>query len=462
MVHIKIKKGLDIPIQGAPQGNPEPLIASGSSTLFKPKHIALDLKSFDEIKFKVLVKVGDIVKIGQPLLEDKSSPGRMFCSPAAGTISEVKRGLKRSLLAIIVEVAEKEEFFDHGQLSQTASREQILEKLLAAGLFANIRSRPFNRLADPTKMPRSIFVKAVESAPFIPPAEMQVEEHEEAFQTGLDALSKLTNGKVNLVYRLGTPAKAFTEAKNVEKHTVEGPHPISNASLHIQHIDPIKSPSDIVWTLNAHDVVSIGHLFNTGKTFVERILSIAGPGIIENRTAYIRGRAGLPVNGLISGRVEHGPPLRLISGDPLLGTKVDVEDFLGYDDYAFTVIPENIEREFLHFFRLGGDKYSFSRAYLSGHYDNSKRLYNFTTNQHGEHRAFIDGTLSDEVMPLSISTLLLVKAVMSEDFELAEQLGLLSVDSEDFALPAFVCPSKVEMVDIIKQGLRQYAMDVLS
>lgn len=461
MAHIKIKKGLDIPIKGNPRGTPEPLIASGSSTLFKPKHIALDLKSFDNIKFKVLVKTGDVVKIGQPLLEDKSSPGRMFCSPAAGIISEIKRGLKRALLAIIIEVADKEDFFDHGK-SFHASREQIIEKLLAAGLFANIRSRPFNLLADPTKTPRNIFIKAVESAPFVPPAEMQVEGHEADFQTGLDILTKLTDGKVNLVYRLGSPSKAFTDAKNVEKHTVEGPHPVSNASLHIQYLDPIKTANDIVWTLNAHDVVCIGHLFNHGKTFVDRIISIAGPGIIEDRTAYIKGRAGLPISGLISGRIERGSPLRFISGDPLLGTKVDVEDFLGYYDFTFCVIPENTEREFLHFFRLGGDKYSFSKAYLSGHYDNSKKSYNFTTNQHGEHRAFIDGTLSNDVMPLAITPMLLVKAVMSENFELAEKLGLLSVDSEDFALSAFVCPSKVEMVDIIKQGLRQYSIDVLS
>lgn len=146
---------------------------------------------------------------------------------------------------------------------------------------------------------------------------------------------------------------------------------------------------------------------------------------------------------------------------PFDGKKVTPEDFLGFGDTVFTVIPENTEREFLHFMGLGYDKYSFSKAYLSGHLDNKKREYSFTTNQHGEHRPFIDSTLYDKVMPLNVPTMLLVKAVMAEDFEVAETLGLLEVDSEDFALPTFVCPSKMEMTEIIKTGLKQYAKEVL-
>lgn len=151
----------------------------------------------------------------------------------------------------------------------------------------------------------------------------------------------------------------------------------------------------------------------------------------------------------------------MISGDPLTGEKTTVEDFLGYDHFAFCAIKENFQREFLSFFRLGVDKYSFSRAYLSGHLNPEGREYHFTTNQHGEHRAFIDSSLYDEVQPLDVPTMLLVKAVMAEDFDLAETLGLLEVDSEDFALPSFVCPSKIEMIDIIRQGLKRYSREVL-
>lgn len=463
MTHIKITKGLDIPIKGSPLGNVHPLIPSGGSSPFVPAQIALDLKPFDDIKFKILVKVGDAVKIGQPLLEDKSSPGRLFCSPAAGVISDIRRGLKRSLLAIVIDVANKEEHQELPRLEvESASREQLIETLKSGGLFAHIRVRPFNRLADPAKAPRSVFVKAVESAPFVPPAELQIEGREREFQIGLNALAKLSDGPVHLVYRHGNDCRAFTDGQGVQRHTVEGPHPVSNASLHIQAIDPIKSSDDVIWTVSAQDVVAIGYLLMTGRYYTERVISIAGPGVIEDRTGFFKGRAGLPISGLISGRIERGAPLRLISGDPLMGRKVEVEDFLGFNDFVFCVIPENTDREFLHFFRLGKDKYSFSRAYLSGHLDNAQRRYDFTTSQHGEHRAFIDATLYDEVMPLPISTMLLVKAVMAEDFELAEKLGLIGVDSEDFALPTFVCPSKVEMMDIMKSGLRQFAHDVLS
>jgi Na+-transporting NADH:ubiquinone oxidoreductase subunit A len=327
---------------------------------------------------------------------------------------------------------------------------------LAGGAFSSIRSRPFNFLADPHKIPRSIFVKAVESALFVPPAELQVIGHEKEFQLGLDVLTKLTTGPVNLVYREGTTSRAFSEAMHVEKHTIEGPHPIGNQSVHIQKIDPIRTPNDNVWTLTALDVVGIGYLISKGRYYTERVISISGPGIIPERGGYFKVRAGFPIEMLVSGRIKKGT-MRLISGDPLMGHKVGAGDFLGFYHTAFCAIPENEEREFLHFFGIGLNKYSFSKAYISGHVDNSERRYPFTTNQHGEHRAFIDSTLYDQVMPLKVPAMLLTKAVMAEDFELAETLGLLEVDSEDFALPTFVCPSKMEMTDIIKKGLRQYA-----
>ena len=462
MVHIKVKKGLDIPISGRPEGRAKPLVPGGEvSPLVIPHFVSLNVSEFDDVKFRLLVREGDSVKIGQPLAEDKSSPGRFFVAPAAGVIKEIRRGLKRRLLDVVIEVAPTEEYVTFSHLNlQTVSKEDLLARLMEAGIFAKIHVRPFNFLANPQHVPRSIFVKAVESAPFVPPAELQVIGHEKDFQTGLQALTKLTPGKVHLVYRHDTYCKAFTEAENVEKHTVEGPHPVSNVSLHIQKIDPIKSAEDVIWTLNAHDVVCLGHLLNTGKIHNERVISIAGPGVLEDRVGYFKAREGYPISALVAGRIGKGLQ-RLISGDPLMGHRVQVEDFLGFDDYVFCVVPENTEREFVHFMGLGLNKYTFSRAYLSGHFRNPEREYAMTTNMHGEHRAFIDNTLYDKVMPLDISTMHLVKAVMAEDLDLAQYYGLLEVDPEDFALPTFVDPSKIEMVDIIRQGLRRHAKEVL-
>ena len=462
MGHIKITKGLDIPIIGKPEGGIKTLIPGGEvSPLVTPSQIALDLNSFEGVKFKLLVKAGDRVKLGQPLVEDKDFPGRVFVSPAGGVILEVRRGLKRRLLDITIEVDPHEDIVQHPPLMfANMPREALIEALKAGGLFAHIRQRPFNFLADPNKMPRSIFVKALESAPFLPSAEMQVMGHEREFQAGLDVLAKLTTGNVHLVHHKNTRLRAFLEAKGVQKHTAEGPHPIANPSVHIHMIDPIRSPEDVVWTVDAHAVVCIGSFVLHGRYFVDRIVSIGGPGILEGATGYFKVREGYPISALISGRIKKGL-VRLISGDILKGRKVEAEDFLGFNDYGFAAVPENTSREFLYFLGIGANKYTFSKTYLSGHFNHLHKDYEFTTNQHGEHRPFIDATLYDEVMPLNISTMHLVKAVLAEDYDLAAELGLLEVDSEDFALPTFVCPSKIEMVDIIKKGLQRYATDNL-
>lgn len=462
-MHIKNKKGLNIPIKGAPSGRIQELNPSGQGVLKGTPHaFSLNLWPFDDLRLKLLKKVGDKVKIGEAICEDKNCEGRMFVSPATGVIKDVKRGLKRRIMDIIIEPDEKEEFLEHDKINlQNISRDDLIAYLMKGGVFVKIRQRPFNILANPKQTPRSIFVKAIESAPFATPPEIQVEGHEGLFQLGLNALKKLTDGPVHLVYSADSQCKAFTEAQNVEKHTAEGPHPAGTHSLHIQHIDPITSPDAVIWTVNVHDVISIGTLIQDGRYYIDRIISIAGPGVLSGQTGYFRVREGHPIAALVAGRIPKGLT-RLISGDPLMGNKVTMEDFLGYHHMTFCVIPENTKREFMHFFRLGLNKFSYSRAYASGHFDNKERKYDFTTNQHGEHRAFIDPTLYDDVMPLKIPTMQLVKAIMSDDYELAEELGLLEVDAEDFALPTFVCPSKMEMTEIVKQGIRAHAAEMLA
>lgn len=464
MTHIKITKGLDIPIEGKPEGHAKFLVPGGeASPLLTPHQVSLNLKSFQDLKFKLLVKQDEVVKLGQPLIEDKSCPGRMFVSPAAGVIKDIRRGYKRSLLDIIIEVDQREEqHYEYAKIHlESSSREALVDRMKEGGIFSHIYARPFPRLADPHKPPRSIFVKAIESAPFVPPAEMQIVKHEREFQIGLNALTKLTDGPVHLVYRSESQSKAFTQAQHVQKHTAEGPHPIGNVSVHIQALDPIKKPDDIIWTIHARHVLALGYLLEHGKHYIDRVISIAGPGILPDRIGYYKSRDGYPISPLLAGRIHKGPQ-RFISGDPLTGHKVHEEDFLGFEDCAFCVIPENYSREFLHFFRLGISKYSFSKTYLSGHLNNTHRDYYFTTSQHGEHRAFIDSTLYDDVQPLAIPTMLLVRAVMAEDYEQAQALGLLEVAGEDFALPTFVDPSKIEMSEIIDQGLKRYANEVLA
>ena len=453
MAQIQITKGLDIPIKGTPTGEVQELA--------RPKTVALVLDPFATTKFKLLVRRGDVVKIGEPLVWDKEYQERVFTSPGSGKVKEVVRGNKRRLLEIVIELDDTDQYHDADKIDVAAAdRKSLLETLLKGGLFAHIRQRPANRLAQPDATPRSIFIRALESAPFTPPAEMQVAGFEEEFALGVQALGKLTDGAVHLIHRKGTPCKAFTEAQGAQIHSAEGPHPIANPSVHIHQIDPITSSKDIVWTVSTLDVVCIGHYLKHGRPHLQRVVSISGEGILPDRRCYARVRAGHPVQELIANRVPKGH-YRLISGDPLMGCKVDADDHLRFYDTAFCVIPESTSRELLHFFRLGVNKYSHTKTYLSGHLNNSERKYSFDTSRHGEPRPFVTNIPYDSVQPLPVSTILLVKAVMAEDWDLAEELGILEVDSEDFALTTFVCPCKMEQSAIMKEGLNAYAAEVL-
>jgi Na+-transporting NADH:ubiquinone oxidoreductase subunit A len=455
MAHICITKGLDIPLEGAPAGAPQ-LLETSSVPL-----VVLDLKPFGDSHWRVLVKVGDSVDIGQPLVEEKSKPGLFLVSPAGGKIADIQRGPKRALLGIAIEVAGQEGQIPMAVADSSASRIEICEALKSGGLCGVIHVRPFSRMADPSKAPRAIFVKALESAPFMPPAELQVSGYEREFQVGLDLLAALTDGAVHLVHRAGSQLRAFTEARHVQIHSAEGPHPIGNSSVHIQAIAPIRGVDDQVWTINARDVVAIGYQLSTGRCLLERVVAIAGAAVLPGKTGYFRVRQGMPVETLMAGRLASGPA-RLIAGDPLMGRSVAMGDFLNSSDYVLCAIPEKPEREFLHFFGLGRNKYSFSRGYWSGHGPSNRRHYPFTTHQHGERRPFIDGSIYDKVMPLDVPTMHLIKAIMAGDYDSAVELGLLEVDSEDFALPTFICPSKIEMTEIVHAALQQYGKEVVA
>lgn len=450
---IVVKKGLDIPIAGRPEGAPQQLPRV-------PSQIALDLSPFDEVGFKLLVKVGDAVNVGQPLAENKAFPGQMFVSPAGGHVSEIRRGHKRRLLAIVIQVGATEKFEEYGTHNpQQISREELLCLFSRSGLFSHIRLRPFNLIPDPKIVPRAIFVTAIDSRPFAPPYEMQLQGHEAYFQAGLDALSQLTSGRVHLVYRYKSPCTAFTEARNVEKHEALGPHPVGNSSLHIHKIAPIRTPEDYVWSLTALDVLIIGKMVVEGHYWTERLISLAGSGLLKERRGFFRARMGYPVKDLIENRLPN-QWLRLISGDPLTGSRVEPSDFLGFEHRSLCAIPENDKREPFHFLRLGVRKFSATRAYLSGRLPTPKEGYVLTTSQHGEERAFVDATIYNRVMPMRIPTAFLIKAILAEDFETAERLGLLEVVPEDFALPAFIDPSKIDMMEIVKGGLSRYAKEM--
>lgn len=279
MADYRIQKGLEIPLEGEVQGGIETL----DKTQMAPDQntFALDLSPFPELRFKLLAKPGDHVLLGQPLVLDKQQEKRVFVSPCTGRVQEIKRGLKRRLLSIVVQEEEGKERTFSPVNPYTLEQGPIIERLLEGGLFPLIRQRPFDQLADPTKKPSAIFVNAMNTAPLAQDPALLIEEEKEHFQTGLTTLKRLTEGFVHLCYAKGATLQALTQAQDVERHTFSGPHPAGLTSTHIHYIDPILSQQQVVWTLDAFAVISIGYLMNEGKQFTKRLVALAGAGFEE-------------------------------------------------------------------------------------------------------------------------------------------------------------------------------------
>ncbi|NGX51055.1 MAG: Na(+)-translocating NADH-quinone reductase subunit A [Chlamydiae bacterium] len=438
-MEIRIKDGLDIPLGGVPEG--------ALKTFALSKRVALDLSPFEALRFTLLKKEGERVEGGEPLVEDKSVPGRFFVSPASGTISEVVRGLKRRILSIVIETDREQKVVEHEPLAVQSDPSVIMARLKEGGLLPHIRMLPCDRLAHPDHLPDVIFVKALESAPFAPPSELQVEGREEEFSAGLEVLARFC--PVHLIYKKGCTFPPFINAASVERHSGAGPHPIANPSVHIAALHPILKRDQVVWSLDVSDVAAVGKLITKGVYETTRVISVAGEGMEEERRGFFRVNRGTNILDLVGGREG----VRYISGDPLMGVKVEPNGFLGFTHQILCALPEGGEkRELFHFLRVSRKGYSATKAYLT-----RGKSPQFTTLQHGEERAFVDSSIYDRVMPLPIHTLPLIKALLAEDFERAEKLGLLEVSPEDFALPAFLCPSKIEMVEIIQRGQRGYS-----
>jgi Na+-transporting NADH:ubiquinone oxidoreductase subunit A len=288
-------------------------------------------------------------------------------------------------------------------------------------------------------------VKAIESAPFTPPAELQLENCEEWFQAGLDLLSTIS--PIHLVY--AKDSAKFSQFQNVIHHTAEGPHPISHPSLHIQLLDPILKSSEVVWTVDTCGVIAIGHAACKAALHLEKVVALAGEGIAPELRGFYRVSEGADLRSILS---SDSPSSRLISGDPLMGEQRDIDGHLGFGHTVLCAIPEEPTRKALHFFRWTSPSYTATKTY--------EQNKTFSTRLHGEERAFIDPNIYDKVMPLQISTVPLIKALLAEDFETAEILGSLEVAPEDFALPTFICPSKIEMVEIVRKGLSKIASEL--
>ena len=436
---IKIKKGLDINLKGKAS---EVLLNGGKSETY-----AIVPDFYSGVLPKVVAKVGDKVKAGSVLMIDKNRPEIKFVSPVSGEVTAVNRGAKRKVLSIVVTPDAQIEYEEFGKKNVASLKgDEVKEAMLNAGMWPFVMQRPYDIVATPGETPRDIFVSAFYSAPLAPDFNYLVKGQEADFQTGLDALAKLTSGKVYVGIRKGS---AVQQVKGVELVEIEGPHPAANASVLINHTKPINK-GETVWTVDPANVIIIGRLFNKGIADFSRKVVITGSETKEQ--GYVQAISGCTIKSLVGGRVATDAHIRIISGNVLTGTKVSMEDYLGAYDNQITVIPEGDEtHEFLGFAMPRTDQYSMSHSYFS--WLMGKKEYVLDARIKGGKRAMIMSNEYDKVFPLDIYPEYLLKAIIAFDIDKMENLGIYEVAPEDFALCEFVDTSKIELQKIVRDGL---------
>ncbi len=448
MASFSIKQGLDIRLVGAPEATVVEAPAADRVTVY-PQDVP-------GLKPRLLVAEGAAVKRGSALFYDKRNEAFRVTSPAAGVVESIAYGPRRALEKIVIKVDARDavESLPRYQPAEIARLDRVvlLGHLQATGLLALIRQRPFSRMANPSVTPKSIFVNGMATAPFTPDLNVLVKGRELAFQAGLDALTRLTAGKVFLCLdSRAANASALASARNVEVHTFTGPHPAGNTSVHISRLDPLK-PTDVVWTIKGGDVIQLGQLLLDGEVPGNRIISLAGPGVTEGARKYYRVRLGQSLSSLLHGKLATGET-RIIRGDIFAGLKMAADQSLHGDDQGLTVLMEDRERHLLGWAMPGFSFFSASFSFASRWLGGLSRTWALGTNQHGELRPMVLTGLYDQYLPLNIMTDYLVRAVLANDTDEAIKLGLLETDPEDFAVCAFACPSKMDLMTIIRKGL---------
>ena len=440
--NIYLKRGLDLPIAGEAVQQTKKVIV--------PDMVAVKPTDFRGLVPKLLVREGDKVLAGTPVLADKMSQNILFASPVSGTVAEVVRGEKRKLLEVRIKADAQQEYVDYG-VKQVAdmTAEQIKEAILAAGLWPAIIQRPYGVVANPEVKPKAIFVSAFNTAPLAADAEYTLRDEFSNIQTAINALNKLTDGGVHMSFNAanysGTP---FHRLENVIHHTFEGKHPAGNVGVQIHHISPIRK-GETVWTVSLLMLAAIGKLFNTGKYDLTRKIAVTGP--MANEPAYVTALPGTAIKELAS-FYDPSLDLRFVSGDVLTGTNVGKGGFVGFYDNQVTILEEGDKYELLGWAKPFRPKlFSTSRTYFSWLTPNKK--YDMDTNLHGGPRAFVVNDVYGKVLPMDIYPVYLLKACLAKDLDKMEKYGIYEVLEEDLALCEYVCPSKIYIQQIITDGI---------
>jgi len=438
---IRIKKGLNLNLVGAAELTTSKAVLSNVYTL--------NLEDFHGVTPKMLVKQGAEVKSGEPLFYNKNIEEMLFVSPVSGEVVEIERGARRRILAVKILADKTQDTITHKTIAvEKASKQDIKSFLLKGGCWPFIKQRPYDIIANPDTTPKSIFISGYNSGPLAADLDYVLKGKENELQAALEALAKLTPGKIHVsVGKSGN--SPLSSLNGIELHKVSGPHPAGLVGTHINKIDPINK-GELVWTVSPQDLVVIGELLLTGKFNAERVIALAGSSVKAPK--YYTTKIGSEIATFLYGSGVNEENFRVINGNVLTGSKSSPDGSLGFYNNTVTVIPEGDDYDLFGWNKPIFNKVSNTRA-LTFSWLQPKKKYELNTNTNGEHRAFVVTGQYEEVFPLDIFPMQLLKACMVKDLDEMEQLGLYEVAPEDFSLTEFICISKQPHQKIIREGL---------
>jgi len=439
---IRIKKGLNIPLAG----QPEQAIGHGNEA----SAVAVLGPDCFDLKPGMLVRVGEHVRLGQPLFRDKQNPGVHFTSPGSGVVRSINRGERRVLQSIVIDLDGNDEehfpVFSHAQLA-SLSEEEVRKNLLASGLWTALRTRPYSHIPAPASSPEAIFVTAIDTNPLAADPAVIVARDSEYFGVGLHLLGTLTEGPV-YVCTAEKSGISLPDSQQFRHAFFSGPHPAGLVGTHIHFLHPV-SESRTVWHIGYQDVIAIGKLFTSGRLAVDRVIALGGPKVKTPR--LIITRLGASIGDLLRGEIDAGD-IRVISGSVLAGRRArGWAAYVGRYHNQISVLQQGSPREFLGWMGPGLNKYSSTRAYAAHLFH--RGAFPLTTTQNGSPRAMVSIGSFETVMPLDILATPLLKALLVGDTERARALGCLELDEEDLALCSFVCNGKYEYGPHLRRNL---------
>lgn len=438
---INLKRGLDVRLKG----DAEKIYG----TLVEVDQVALKPTDFPGLSPKILVKAGQVVKAGDPVFLDKYNPEILITAPTSGEVLAINRGERRKVLEVIIKADGKNNSIDFSKVDpESLSREEIMDRLKISGLWPFLKQRPYGTVAKPESTPLYIFISGFDSSPLAPDFEFILKGQTSAFQTGINALAKLTDGKIHVGIRPDQANGFFSGIKNIVITQFSGPHPAGNVGIQIHHVSPV-SKGDLIWTINPQEVIYIGRLFEAGKIDFTKIVALTGSEVSSPK--YYQVIHGTSLAGLLNKTTKHEAKERIISGNVLKGENVGADGFLGFFDQQVTVIPEGDYYEFLGWAMPRLNKFSISHSYFSWLFP--KKKYKADSNLNGEERAYVMTGQYEKVLPMDILPVFLIKAIIAKDIDKMELLGIYEVIEEDLALCEYVCTSKTEVQRILREGI---------